>query len=86
MKTTITSLIVVAAWSFSNAMLAAGEMESKAQPVPETTTEQAAPTHAPQSAVKSPTPAKGKPRPKNLDLRHCLDLKTDAEITKCAGE
>lgn len=26
------------------------------------------------------------PRPKNLDLRHCLDLQTDAEIAKCAGE
>jgi hypothetical protein len=25
-------------------------------------------------------------RPKNLDLRHCLDLKTDAAIAKCAGE
>jgi hypothetical protein len=26
------------------------------------------------------------PRPKNLDLRHCLDLETDAAIAKCAGE
>jgi hypothetical protein len=25
-------------------------------------------------------------RPKNLDLRHCLDLETDAAIAKCAGE
>jgi hypothetical protein len=25
-------------------------------------------------------------RPKNLDLRHCLDLDTDAAIAKCAGE
>jgi len=47
----------------------------------------------PQPAMK-PAPAKvtGKPaidkpmKPKNLDLRHCLDLKTDAEIAKCAGE
>jgi type IV secretory pathway VirB10-like protein len=32
-------------------------------------------------------PAIDKPmRPKNLDLRHCLDLKTDAAIAKCAGE
>ena len=26
------------------------------------------------------------PRPKNLDLRHCLDLEDDAAIAKCAGE
>ena len=26
------------------------------------------------------------PRPKNLDLRHCLDLESDAAIAKCAGE
>lgn len=25
-------------------------------------------------------------RPKNLDLRHCLELETDAAIAKCAGE
>jgi hypothetical protein len=32
-------------------------------------------------------PAPGKPeRPKNLDLRHCLELETDAAIAKCAGE
>ena len=32
-------------------------------------------------------PAVDKPmRQKNLDLRHCLDLQTDAAIAKCAGE
>jgi len=32
-------------------------------------------------------PAIDKPmRPKNLDLRHCLELETDAAIAKCAGE
>lgn len=86
MKTTITSLIVVAALSFSGAALAAGEMENEAQPMPETAAEPAPPAQAPQPAVKSPTPAKGKPRPKSLDLRHCLELKTDAAIAKCAGE
>ena len=45
----------------------------------------------PVAAVAPPAmkPAKTEsrpPRPKNLDLRHCLDLKTDAEIAKCAGE
>ncbi len=45
----------------------------------------------PVAAVAAPAmkPAKAEskpPRPKNLDLRHCLELKTDAEIAKCAGE
>jgi len=35
----------------------------------------------------APVKAKSKPaRPKNLDLRHCLKLETDAAIAKCAGE
>ena len=25
-------------------------------------------------------------RPKNLDLRHCLELESNIEIAKCAGE
>lgn len=87
MKTTIMNVIVVAALSFSGAALAAGEMESKELPAPATATaEPAHPAQAPQPAVKSLTPVKGKPRPKNLDLRYCLALKTDAEIAKCAGE
>lgn len=53
-----------------------------------------APAQAPLLPVKSSQtnrttskPAVDKPvRPKNLDLEHCLDLKTDAEIAKCAGE
>jgi hypothetical protein len=41
-------------------------------------------TAEPRTASK---PAPGKPeRPKNLDLRHCLELETDAAIAKCAGE
>jgi hypothetical protein len=35
----------------------------------------------------SSAPAVDKPvRSKNLDLRHCLKLETDAAIAKCAGE
>lgn len=35
----------------------------------------------------APVKATSKPvRPKNLDLRHCLKLETDAAIAKCAGE
>ncbi len=85
MKATITRLIVVAALSFSYAALAAEETRTESM-APETAAEPAPPAQAPQPAVKSPTPVKGKPRPKNLDLRHCLELKTDAEIAKCAGE
>jgi hypothetical protein len=47
------------------------------------------PSQSGQTASK-PTaskPANNKPeRAKNLDLRHCLELETDAAIAKCAGE
>jgi hypothetical protein len=36
-------------------------------------------------AEKSPPPEKPI-RPKDQDLRHCLELETDAAIAKCAGE
>lgn len=95
MKTTIVNLIVVAALSFSGAALAAAEAEGKIQTPAARSAEPAvtpapAATPAPQPAAKPAAPAKRikvkKPRPKNLDLRHCLDLETDAEIAKCAGE
>ena len=42
---------------------------------------------SPQVIKPVPVKAKSKPaRPKNLDLRHCLKLETDAAIAKCAGE
>lgn len=85
MKTAIANVIVIAALSLNGAALAAeetGGTELKLQQqLPPTS-----PAETPQPAVKSPTPEKGMPRPKDLDLRHCLELKTDAEIAKCAGE
>jgi len=45
-----------------------------------------------QSGHTANKPAESKPanikpeRAKNLDLRHCLELETDAAIAKCAGE
>jgi hypothetical protein len=36
-------------------------------------------------SARKPAPAKPV-RPKNLDLRHCLDLEDNAAIAKCAGE
>jgi uncharacterized membrane protein len=39
------------------------------------------------AAKSASKPATDKPaRPKNQDLRFCLDLETDAAIAKCAGE
>lgn len=102
MKTTIMNLIVAMALSFSGVALAAEKMESKAQPLaakpvtpasavpPATTAGSVPPAQAPQPELGPSTPdkpAKAKPaRSKSLDLRHCLDLETDAAIAKCAGE
>lgn len=53
---------------------------------------------APTATDKAPEPArdlveikgyykqKTASRPKNLDLRHCLELESNIEIAKCAGE
>jgi thiol:disulfide interchange protein DsbA len=50
----------------------------------------APPEPKPQPSLKRPAPrkhAKAKqPRPMNLDLRHCLELGSNAAIAKCAGE
>ena len=101
MKTTIANLIVVAALSFSGAALSAEEAKGKMQPpaaqpaapasaVPPAPTAKLAapaPVQEPQPEAKPSAPAKAKPpRSKTLDLRHCLDLESNAEITKCAGE
>ena len=60
----------------SNATAETAVMPAEAMPVAAV----APPAMKPAKAESKP------PRPKNLDLRHCLDLKTDAEIAKCAGE
>jgi hypothetical protein len=45
------------------------------------------PMESSKTAKAESTPVIDKPvRPKNLDLRHCLKLETDAAIAKCAGE
>ncbi len=100
MKTTIANLIVVAALSFSGTAFSAeeakGSIQTPAQPaapasavppVPTAKPAAPAPVQEPQSEAKPPAPAQEKPpRSKNLDLRHCLDLESDAAIAKCAGE
>ncbi len=92
MKNKIPSLIAMTALLFSGVVLAAEETGSTPQPpaapaatTPEPTT--AAPAKETQPAVKhTPPPKAGAVRPKDLDLRHCLELETNAEIAKCAGE
>lgn len=58
--------------------------------VPASPSATAPPELTPQSSPKPPAPrkhAKAKqPRSMSLDLRHCLELKSNAAIAKCAGE
>lgn len=101
MKYTTVTLMVLATLCFGGTAFAAEEMAAKTstptnQPAsaaasavsPATTT--AAPAAEPQPAMKHPsalkhTKAKG-PRSRSLDLRHCLELKTNVEIARCARE
>lgn len=93
MNSTIPNLIVVAALSLATSALAATEDKTPAPPataetsgVPATAAapQQPRPTEKRLAAGKRPK-AKG-PRPKNLDLRHCLELKDGLAIARCAGE
>jgi len=43
-------------------------------------------TQPPMKLSKTTKPASKPVRPKNQDLRYCLDLESDAAIAKCAGE
>lgn len=56
---------------------------TQAAPAPATTVHV---THAPAKVPKMLKLEAGKPRPQNMDLRHCLDLKDNKAIAKCAGE
>lgn len=95
MKTTIMKVIVVTALSFSGTALAAEETRGKiqtpaTQPAAPASAVPPAPVLEPQPAPKPSAPGKAAkakpPRSKSLDLRHCLDLETNAAIAKCAGE
>lgn len=63
---------------------------SAVPPATATETTPLAPAQEPLPAVKRSTPgkhAKAKaPRSKSLDLRHCLELETNAAIARCAYE
>lgn len=104
MKDTIVNLIVLAALSFSDAALAAGEPGGKAQPgaAQPVASASAVPAAAvvestPPAAAKEPQPATKRStsnkrakartvRPKDLDLRHCLELDNNPAIARCAHE
>lgn len=100
MKNAIPNLIAVAVLSSSGASLALEEAGSTMQPAataasvvqPATAAgaAQHSPAQQPQPAVKQPISGKhtktNSVRSKNLDLRHCLELDSNAAIAKCAGE
>lgn len=101
MNNMVKNLIVVTAFSFSIAANAAEEVAGKEAAAPQpvaASAVQPAPAAAPALApVQKPeaSPVRstaGKPakargvRSKSLDLRHCLDLDSNAAIAKCAGE
>lgn len=99
MKSTILNLIAATTLLFGWTAYAADELTQKTQPSAATPAAPVATppvTAAPATAQKARPPmkraklhkrAKAKPgRSHTLDLRHCLDLKTNAEIAECAGE
>lgn len=102
MKNTITNLIVAAALSISGAAFAASEEGPQARSMaipapaasavpPATVVEsKTAPAEKPQPAAKPSTSAKRAKaravRPKDLDLRHCLELDNNPAIARCARE
>lgn len=101
MKNTIINLIVVAALSICGAAFAAGEEGSQSRSMaipapaasavpPATVVEPASPAPAekPQAAAKRTASGKraAKVRPKDMDLRHCLELDSNPAIARCAHE
>jgi hypothetical protein len=100
MKNRITRLIAGALLFFAGAAFAAGEAEpeqpSAIAPEPAASAVPATAPEAPAAVPATPRPAAKqaasrktaipKPRPKNLDLRYCLELESNAAIAKCAGE
>lgn len=97
MKSAILNLIAAIALSFGNASLAAEEpmqppatAASAVQPAMAAKPAQPSPLQQTQPAVKQPASGKHAKtttmRPKDQDLRHCLELDSNAAIAKCAGE
>ena len=99
MKRTILNLIAAAALLFGWTAQAADATAQQTQPAAAVSSAPAATppvSAAPATAEQAQPPAKHSKlhkraktklaRSHDLDLRHCLDLKTNAEIAECAGE
>jgi len=89
MKTLMTSLLVAAGMLLGSTAQAE---DTAAASAPVVQNETATPTPAPTQQTPEAKPVKplklrpGAPRPRDMDLRHCLELPTNAEIAACAGE
>jgi len=88
MKTLINGLLVVAVALLGSAAHANDTAENAPAPAPRVQETAASPTtqnpETTPARIRKPRP--GTPRPKDMDLRHCLELPTSAEIAACAGE
>jgi len=87
MKTLMTSLLVAAGMLLGSTAQAE---DTAAASSPAVQNEAAAPAPTQQTPKAKPVKAlkllPGVPRPRDMDLRHCLELPTNAEIAACAGE
>ena len=92
MKAIAASILILLGTAGISAVAQAADNGSPASAVSATsapTTAGAAPAAAAKLTVKpqaGPRLEMGKPRSQSRDLRHCLDLPSNAEIAKCAGE
>jgi hypothetical protein len=93
MKSTILNLIAVATLLFGWTAQAANEAAQTAQPataavtpvaVAPATAQKTLPRQMHSKSLKRANAKQG--RSHDLDLRHCLELPSNAEIAKCAGE
>jgi hypothetical protein len=87
MKSILLNLIAAAALLFSGMALASDEEQPMAEPIESPSSPAVQEPQPPQDSASTsrdiPTRTN---RSQSLDLRYCLELGTNAEIAKCAGE
>ena len=88
MKIPSHALLVVAAMLLGNAACAEDAPQDAAAAAPQAAEKAAPPAESnpPAKPATMPKPRPGGARPKDLDLRHCLEQPTNKEIAACAGE
>ncbi|MDO8990586.1 MAG: hypothetical protein Q7U91_13250 [Sideroxyarcus sp.] len=91
MKRAFLNLLALAVLQYGGAAFAYDEAEPMAAPMEEFAESPASPAAPePQTATASTDTQRDIPtktnRSKSLDLRYCLELQTNVEIAKCAGE